>query len=89
MKTLLKIGDVLKIRDDIKYHETEYRMMHENDFHKESYTPNMMPPGSIVTISDIKIIQGHTIYKIAEDPIFNYVDEMFDQELMKYLYNNR
>lgn len=89
MKTLLKIGDVLKIRDDIQYFETKYRMKHEDDFYKESYTKTMLPPGSMATISDIKIVQGHTIYKVKEDPVFNYVDEMFDPELIEFLYKNR
>lgn len=89
MKTLLQIGDKIKIRDDIEYYKKKYYMKNVDDTIGDTYTRNMLPPGSIATISEIKEIKGHLIYKVQEDLNFNYVDEMFDSELIEYLYKNR
>ena len=86
MKTLLQVGDMVKIRDDIEYFKNIYHMkMHNSD--GESYTHSMLEPGTTVTIIGIRGVNlKHVSYKVKEDPIMNYVDEMFDPELIEYLY---
>lgn len=85
IETLLKIGDKLKIRNDIKHEK--YHMKHDKES-TETYILDKMPaPGAVVTIKEMVNIKGHYKYKIVEDPMFNYVDEMFDPELIEFLYN--
>ena len=85
METLLKIGDMIKIREDIDISSTKYKMKID-PLAEDTYTKSMIEPGTFVTISKIVLCQGHYKYKIKEDPIMNYVDEMFDPLLIEYLY---
>lgn len=80
MKTLLQPGDKIKIREDIQ-DSIKYGMK-TND-KKDIYIDGpMVKPGSIVTIKDIV----HDTYRLEEEGLCNYTDEMFDPELIDYLY---
>ncbi len=81
MKTLLQPGDKIKIRNDIKQ-ATWYKMKTSET--KNTYiSANMAKPGQIVTI---KKISGRGEYFIEEDRLCCYTDEMFEPDLIEYLY---
>ena len=79
MKTLLQPGDKIKIRSDIET-ETEYHMKTNDSY--DLYTCLMMDPSSLVTIKDIR----HSKYVIEEDTFYSYTDEMFESDIIEYLY---
>ena len=80
MKTLLQPGDKVKIREDIK--SSKRYGMKTND-KIDIYLDNaMMAPGSIVTIKAIV----HNTYRLEEESLCNYTDEMFEPDLINYLY---
>ena len=80
MKTLLQPGDKIKIRKDIK-DKNKYGMKTNNRI--DVYLDNaMMAPGSIVTIKAIV----HDTYRLEEEGLCNYTDEMFEPDLINYLY---
>ena len=83
MKTLLQVGDQVKIRKDIK-RKTNYKMLINEDTEIETWLgpDEMMKPGEIVTIAEIK----NGKYKLVEENFFCYTDEMFDPELIEFLY---
>ena len=80
MKTLLQPGDKVRIREDIK-HQHKYKMKTNN--REDMYISNsMIDPGTIVTIK--KIV--HDTYRLEEESLCNYTDEMFEQDLIEFLY---
>ena len=85
MNTLLEPGDRVSIRKDIT--DGEYYSMRSsfNEFDRIfDYVSEMKKPGEFVTIESIK----DGTYRIIED-IYTYTDDMFDQELINYLDNNK
>jgi hypothetical protein len=90
MKTLLQIGDVVKIREDIQP-GVQYKMRLGG--HTNSWVGEMAKPGSYVTIVGFKhgqyVINSENIEnfsnKICEE-FWNYTDDMFDQDIIDYLY---
>ena len=81
MSTLLEPGDRVSIRKDII--NGEYYSM-RSSFDEFDYVSEMKQPGEFVTIESIK----DGTYRIVED-IYTYTDDMFDQELINYLDNNK
>jgi hypothetical protein len=80
MKTLLQPGDKVKIREDIRDRQ-KYKMKINNK--EDIYINNaMMAPGSMVTIKAIV----HNTYRLEEESLCNYTDEMFEPDLINYLY---
>lgn len=80
MKTLLQPGDKVKIREDIKHHH-KYKMKTNN--REDVYlSSSMVSPGTIVTIKRIL----HDTYRLEEESLCNYTDEMFEPDLINYLY---
>ena len=80
MKTLLQPGDKVKIREDIK-HNHKYKMKTNN--REDMYiSHSMVDPGTIVTIKNIV----HDTYRLEEESLCNYTDEMFEQDLIEFLY---
>ncbi len=91
MNTLLKPGDMIRIRNDIQEGKT-YKMINsdtENSWIKE----DMLPAGTLVKIVDISSNQYivHSIDKVAksfsdmDDEFWLYTDEMFDPEMIRLL----
>ena len=81
MNTLLEPGDRVSIRKDII--DGEYYSM-RSSFDEFDYVSEMKKPGEFVTIESIK----DGTYRVVED-IYTYTDDMFDQELIDYLDNNK
>ena len=80
MKTLLQPGDKVKIREDIRDRQN-YRMKTNNK--EDMYIlHSMIGPGAMVTIKSIV----HNTYRLEEESLCNYTDEMFDPDLIEYLY---
>ncbi len=79
MKTLLQPGDKVAIRSDIR-EDIPYSMKLTNT--DNVYTKNMAAPGDIVTIEGYR----HGQYYVQEDDFWNYTDEMFDPDLIEFLY---
>lgn len=75
----------MKIRDDIKTSTRYYMKL--NYRNNDLYVSDMLSPGETVTIE--KVIEtdiGFYHYKLKEDKIYNYTDEMFDPALIDFLY---
>lgn len=70
----------MKIREDIK-NKHKYRMK-TNDREDMYILYSMVKPGSIVTIKSIV----HNTYRLEEESLCNYTDEMFEPDLINYLY---
>ena len=80
MKTLLQVGDKVRIRKDITPNKY-YKMKITNT--ENCYLPDKMcDPGELVTIMDIT----RSGYRLVEEDFFTYTDEMFDPELIEFLY---
>jgi hypothetical protein len=80
MKTLLQPGDKVKIREDIK-HQHKYKMKTNN--REDVYlSSSMVSPGTIVTIKRVL----HETYRLEEESLCNYTDEMFELDLIEFLY---
>ena len=80
METLLQPGDKVKIREDIR-NKKKYKMKTNN--REDMYISNsMVDPGTIVTIK--KIV--HNTYRLEEESLCNYTDEMFEPDLIEFLY---
>ena len=80
MKTLLQPGDKVKIREDIR-DKHKYKMKTNN--REDVYLlHSMVDPGTIVTIKNIV----HDTYRLEEESLCNYTDEMFEQDLIEFLY---
>ena len=80
MKTLLQPGDKIKIRSDIQ-NGKRYKMKTNNrdDIY---FNDSMIKAGTWVTIKTIK----HDTYRLEEESLCNYTDEMFDSDIIEYLY---
>lgn len=79
MKALLQPGDKITIRSDIKEGK-KYKMKLGEE--SNTYVELMASPGEIVTIGGYR----HNQYYVLEDDFWNYTDDMFDPELINYLY---
>lgn len=80
MNTLLQPGDKVKIREDIK-HQHKYKMKTNN--REDMYLSNsMVDPGTMVTIKNVV----HNTYRLVEESLCNYTDEMFEPDLIEFLY---
>ena len=78
-QTLLQVGDKVRIREDIK--ENVYYKMKTYNYNNCYIYGKMAEPGSLVTIQ-----LCNTGYRLVEEDFFTYTDEMFDTELIDYLY---
>ena len=78
-QTLLQVGDKVRIREDIR--ENVYYGMKTYDYNNCYLYGKMAEPGSLVTIK-----LSNTGYRLVEEDFFTYTDEMFDTELIDYLY---
>ena len=79
-QTLLQVGDKVRIREDIR--ENVYYEMKTYNYSNCYLYDKMAEPGSLVTIKDI----GKYGYRLVEEDFFTYTDEMFDPELIEFLY---
>lgn len=92
METLLKPGDMIRIRDDIKTC-TPYKMLNDDSIRNSWLDEDMLPAGTLVEIVDIFDNQYivHSIDKVAksyssmDDEFWLYTDEMFDPEMIRLL----
>ena len=81
MKTLLKPGDIVRIRDDIQ-ENIEYKMKLSTDKSDTWIKRYMAKPGETFIINEIKY--GKYMRK---DDMCGYTDEMFEPDLIDYLYD--
>ena len=84
MKTLLQPGDKIRIRSDIK-EQVRYKMKtsdHGDTFLLNSSEIQTIKPGQMVTIKRIR----HGKYVLEEEGFFNYTDEMFEPDVIEFLY---
>ena len=79
-QTLLQVGDKVRIREDIR--ESVYYEMKTYNYSNCYLYDKMAKPGNLVTIGDI----GRYGYRLIEEDFFTYTDEMFDPELIEFLY---
>lgn len=79
-QTLLQVGDKVRIRKDIR--ESVYYEMKTYNYSNCYLYDKMAKPGNLVTIGDI----GRYGYRLIEEDFFTYTDEMFDPELIEFLY---
>ncbi len=90
METLLKPGDMIRIREDIKQ-SVMYKMLNNDKIGNTWIEDDMLPPGTLVEIVDIS--EGQYIvqhldkldrnYKYLEnDDFWLYTDQMFDPEML-------
>ena len=92
MDTLLKPGDMIRIRDDIK-RNTSYKMLNDDSTINRWLNEDMLPAGTLVEIVDISSNQYvvHSIdkvdksYSAMDDEFWLYTDEMFDPEMIRLL----
>lgn len=83
MDTLLKPGDMIRIRDDIE-EGIEYSMINNPDV-EDVYTDEMVEPGGLIEIYEItKDGKYHITSEIDYDYVFSYTDRMFDIETLSY-----
>lgn len=79
-QTLLQVGDKVRIREDIR--ENVHYEMKTYNYNNCYLYGKMINPGKLVTIKDI----GRYGYRLVEEDFFTYTDEMFDPELIEFLY---
>ena len=79
-QTLLQVGDKVRIREDIR--ENVYYKMKSYDYSNCYLLGKMANPGELVTIKYL----GECGYHLIEEDFFTYTDEMFDPELIEFLY---
>ena len=80
MKALLQVGDKVRIRKDIES-RSGYKMKTMNV--ENCYIPKKMcNPGELVTIAKVSKYG----YKLVEEDFYTYTDEMFDPEIINFLY---
>ena len=79
-QTLLQVGDKVRIREDIR--ENIYYGMKTYNYNNCYLYGKMAKPGSFVTIKKTQ----ETGYRLVEEDFFTYTDEMFDPELIEFLY---
>lgn len=79
-QTLLQVGDKVRIREDIR--ENIYYGMKTYNYNNCYLYGKMAKPGSFVTIKKTQ----ETGYRLVEEDFFTYTDDMFDPELIEFLY---
>ena len=92
MKTLLKPGDMIRIRDDIKT-STLYKMLNDDSISNSWLNEDMLPAGTLVEIVNIandqyivhSIDKASKSYSDIDDDFWLYTDEMFDPEMIRLL----
>ena len=91
MDTLLKPGDMIRIRDDIKI-DTSYKMLNDDSTKNSWLNEDMLPAGTLVEIVNISNNQYvvRSIDKVdkssnIDDEFWLYTDEMFDPEMIRLL----
>ena len=97
METLLKPGDMIRIREDIKQSET-YRMLNDDKISNTWIEDDMLPPGTLVEITNVSNGQ-YTVRHFdkldrnpkyfEEDDFWLYTDQMFDPEIIACLLEER
>jgi hypothetical protein len=92
METLLKPGDMIRIRKDIN-EDDDYHMILSKDSLQDvnSWTKSMAPANSLVTIAAINIFGQYYILdnNDEEDVGWSYTDQMFDPETLDFLLRER
>ena len=86
--SLFNIGDVVKIRPDIK---EGYYNMRTNDNKIDYLVNKMAPPNSLVQIAAFIINEeSKVIGYLMEEPydFYTYSDDMFDQDTVNYMWNS-
>ena len=92
METLLKPGDMIRIREDINDYDP-YCMILDTE-NRNSWVDSMAGPGALVTIKRITE-NGQYITDYSNDKecgiegFWNYTDEMFDSEMLSMLLEDR
>ena len=97
METLLKPGDMIRIRKDIKQSVT-YKMLNNDKIGNTWIEEDMLPPGTLVEIVDIS--DGQYIVRhldklkrnpkyFEDDDFWLYTDQMFDPDMILLLYEER
>lgn len=98
MRTLLNIGDIIRIRGDIK-EDTPYEMILDTDCKNSWIKYEMLPAGTLVEITGF----SHGQYEVRRlekvdsnlapidlpDSFWSYTDTMFDPELLMILLEDR
>lgn len=79
-QTLLQVGDKVRIREDIR--ESAYYGMKTYNYNNCYLYGKMAEPGKLVTIKKTQ----ETGYRLVEEDFFTYTDEMFEPELIEFLY---
>ena len=79
-QTLLQVGDKVRIREDIK--DGAYYKMKTYNYNNCYIYGKMVNPGELVTVK----YTGEYGYHLVEEDFFTYTDEMFDSELIEFLY---
>lgn len=87
METLLKPGDMIRIREDIQ-RDVNYCMKLDME-NKNSWVDSMAGPGDLVTItritSDGQYITDYSDDECGIEDYWLYTDEMFDPEMIRLL----
>lgn len=92
METLLKPGDMIRIREDIQEDVGYYMKLDTGN--KNNWIDSMAGPGVLVTITRITE-NGQYITDYSYDDeygiegFWNYTDEMFDSEMLSMLLEDR
>ena len=90
METLLKPGDMIRIRKDIKQ-STTYKMLNNDKIGNTWIEDDMLPPGTLVEITDISGGQylvrsldklNRSPKYFEEDDFWLYTDQMFDPDML-------
>ena len=94
MKTLLKPGDMIRIRKDIKEDENYYMILSDRNNWKNSntWTKSMAPANTLITVTSINQYGQYLIDYVAqgnEDLGWNYTDQMFDPEMLEVILQDR
>ena len=88
MKTLLRPGDMIRIRKDISQ-GVSYGMLNDDKITNSWIEDDMLPPGTLVEIVDI--IQGQYVVHALDfrrskytydDDFWLYTDQMFDPDML-------
>lgn len=98
MRTLLEIGDMIRIREDIK-ENVRYEMILNTDEKNSWLKDEMLPANTLVKIISIangqyRVERVDSINKTSDndyckDTFWGYTDTMFDPEMLILLYKDR
>ncbi len=92
METLLKPGDMIRIREDIE-EGTSYRMILDQETANSWIADDMLPAGTLVKIISISSNQyivsavnyKHNSDSLVDDDFWLYTDQMFDPTSIGFL----